>query len=254
MDMLIAGNWKMNTDLAGAVDLARQVVEGLPETGRVDVAVCPPFIALDAVGRVLDDKGVHLGAQNMFYEEEGAYTGEVSASMLRSVGCRYVILGHSERRQYFGETDEGVNKKAKQAIAHSLVPIVCVGETLEQRETGKERQVVEEQVRRGLEGIGSTSADQFVIAYEPVWAIGTGRTATSEQAQEMHAFIRELLQDQFGSDVASEVRILYGGSMKPSNAPELLAQPDVNGGLIGGASLKAADFLSIVRSAVEAAK
>lgn len=251
MDTLIAGNWKMNTDLTGAVGLARQVVESLPAAGNVKVAVCPPFTALNAVRNVLEGSGAFLGAQNMFYEEEGAYTGEVSASMLRSVGCRYVILGHSERRQYFGETDEGVNKKAKQAIGHDLVPIVCVGETLDQREAGKERQVVEEQVRRGTEGIDLSSADKLVIAYEPVWAIGTGRTATSEQAQEMHAFIREILQDQFGGTTASGILILYGGSMKPTNAAELLAQPDVNGGLIGGASLNAGDFISIVRSAIE---
>lgn len=251
MNMLIAGNWKMNTELDGAVELARQVVGGVAYTGHVQVAVCPPFPVLDAINRIVRETPVLLGAQNMFYEDAGAYTGEVSAAMLRSVGCEYVILGHSERRQYFGETNEGVNKKARQALAHGLKPIVCIGETLEQREAGREQEVVREQIQRGLDGVTISSADGLVIAYEPVWAIGTGRTATADQAQEMHGYIRELLRAQLGEPVTPEMQILYGGSMKPGNARELLSQPDVNGGLIGGASLKADEFLAIVRAAVE---
>ncbi|HET6569544.1 MAG TPA: triose-phosphate isomerase [Rhodothermales bacterium] len=254
MDMLIAGNWKMNTDLDGAVELAQEIVGGMAYTGHVQVAICPPFPMLGAVNRIVRETPVLLGAQNMFYEDEGAYTGEVSAPMLRAIGCEYVILGHSERRQYFGETDEGVNKKARRALEHGLKPIVCIGETLEQREAGKEREIVKEQLQRGLDGVSITSADGLVIAYEPVWAIGTGRNATAEQAQEMHGYIRELLRGQFGDTITPEMRILYGGSMKPGNAKELLAQPDVDGGLVGGASLKAGDFLSIVRSAVEIAQ
>jgi triosephosphate isomerase (TIM) len=239
----------MNTDLVSATDLAHLVAKDLSETGEVAVAVCPPFISLHAVRDVLRGSPIQLGAQNLHFEEEGAYTGEISAAMLRSAGCRYVIAGHSERRQYFGETDEIVNKKTRQAMKHGLVPILCIGETLEQRESGREQQVVEEQTLKGLQGVTFSDPEALVIAYEPVWAIGTGRTATSEQAQEMHAFIRSLLQRQFDEAVANDIPILYGGSMKPSNAAELLAQPDVDGGLIGGASLKADDFLAIVDAA-----
>ncbi|RMH65355.1 MAG: triose-phosphate isomerase [Bacteroidetes bacterium] len=247
--MLIAGNWKMNTDLPAAVALAEAVVKEVGDPGDVQVAVCPPFISLAAVHEVVDGSPVRLGAQNMHFEEQGAYTGEVSAAMLTSVGCTYVILGHSERRQYFGETDALVNQKVKQARRHGLVPIVCIGETLDQREAGEAEAVVRTQVAGALEGIDVEDPSTLVLAYEPVWAIGTGRTATPEQAQAMHAFIRGLLRERYGEATAAAIHVLYGGSMKPGNAAELLAQADVDGGLIGGASLKAADFAAIVRAA-----
>lgn len=254
--MLIAGNWKMNMDLPEAKGLARGMIDQVDEPKGpkgVQVALCPPFVSLAAVHEVLRGTSIRLGAQNMHHEEEGAYTGEISAGMLRSVGCDYVILGHSERRQYFGETDEGVNRKVHQAKAHRLIPIVCVGETLEEREAGREQSVVRRQVERGLEGLAADEADALVLAYEPVWAIGTGRTASPEQAQEMHAFLRELLRDLFDAEVAGRIQILYGGSMKPGNAAELLQQPDVDGGLVGGASLKADQFAAIVRAGEAAA-
>jgi triosephosphate isomerase len=249
--MFIAGNWKMNTDLNSATSLARAVAERVSPGLKTRVAVCPPFVALDRVGRTLADAGarVKLGAQDMHFEEDGAYTGAISAAMLLSTGCSYVILGHSERRQFFGETDEGVNKKTRKALAAGLVPIVCIGETLAEREAGKEEAVVGEQVRIGLEGVAIDRADRLVLAYEPVWAIGTGRTASPEQAQDMHAFIRRRLVAQFGEEIGRGIHLLYGGSMKPSNAGELLQQRDVDGGLIGGASLKADDFLGIVAAA-----
>ena len=250
--MLIAGNWKLNTDIASAVTLAEAVAREVGTVDAVDVAVCPPFISLDAVSVALRGTKVRLGAQNMHEAAEGAYTGEISAGMLRSVKCHYVILGHSERRQYFGETDVGVNAKTRVAVDAGLIPIVCVGETLDERRAGRESEVVERQVREALKNVELERAADLVIAYEPVWAIGTGETATPEQAQEVHAIIRRVLREIYG-DLASDVAILYGGSMKPSNAAELLGQADVDGGLIGGASLNAEDFAGIVRAAVEAA-
>ena len=252
--MLIAGNWKMNTDAESAVELAAGVVEAVSSHAAVRVAVCPPFVSLSLVNDVLDRAETHvgLGAQNLFFEESGAFTGEVSAAMLKSVGCAYAIIGHSERRQYFGETDESVNKKTAQALQHGLIPIVCVGETLEERDAGREQDVVRTQVMGALQDISISSADDIVIAYEPVWAIGTGRTATPEQAQEIHAFIRSLLIDKYG-DTGKTIHILYGGSMKPGNAAELLAKSDVDGGLIGGASLKPADFAAIVAAGADVA-
>lgn len=247
--MLIAGNWKMNTDLAAATELARGVVEEVGDVEEVQVAVCPPFISLDAVFGALRGSQVRLGAQNMHAADGGAYTGEVAASMLRSVGCDYVILGHSERRQYFGETDASVHEKIKQALAHDLTPIVCVGEKLDERKAGREQAVVKAQLSGALDGGSLSDPARLVVAYEPVWAIGTGETATPEQAQEMHAFIRTQLADLFSDAFSRGVLLLYGGSMKPGNAAELLAQPDVDGGLIGGASLKAPDFAAIVRAA-----
>jgi len=206
-------------------------------------------VNLDAVFDVLHGTPVRLGAQNMHDEISGAFTGEVAAPMLRAVGCHFVILGHSERRQYFGETDEGVNRKVKQAFAHRLVPIVCVGETLEERDRGDEARIVAGQLDGALAGVEPGSPQDLVVAYEPVWAIGTGRTATPEQAQEMHAMIRERLVGLYGERTGSEIDILYGGSMKPDNASSLLTMADVNGGLIGGASLKADQFAEIVRAA-----
>lgn len=238
----------MNTDAAAARALIEGVVEAVGSTS-IKVAVCPPFVNLSTVKAVLDASGssVALGAQNMHAADAGAYTGEISAGMLNGVGCTYVIIGHSERRQYFGETDKSANEKVAKALEAGLVPILCVGEMLEEREAGREQEVVRAQVTGGLKGISIDSADALVLAYEPVWAIGTGKTASPEQAQDMHAFIRSLLADQFG-DLSADIAILYGGSMKPGNAAELVSKKDVDGGLIGGASLKAADFAAIVRA------
>jgi triosephosphate isomerase len=246
--MLIAGNWKMNKTRPEAVSLAETIVAGFSRSAGVEVAVCPTSVCLDAVGAVLAGSGIRLGAQNMHREESGAFTGEVSAGMLRSVGCRYVILGHSERRQYFGETDADVNGKTHAAVAHGMVPIVCVGEHLKEREDGHAEVVVRGQLEGALAGVSVQDGSGLVVAYEPVWAIGTGVTASVDQAQSMHAFIRTLLVKHY-SEVGKGIDILYGGSMKPDNAAELLRQPDVNGGLIGGASLKADQFLAIVDAA-----
>lgn len=247
--MLVAGNWKMNTDLVTARSLARDVVDAVGDPGEVRVVVCPPSISLHDVSEIIRTTPVGLGAQNMHEKEYGAYTGEVSASMLRSVGCQYVIIGHSERRQYFSETDQGVNQKIRQAHAHDLVPIVCVGETLKERKADRAQDVVRTQLAGALDGITIDDPNWLVLAYEPVWAIGTGETATPKQAQEMHALIRKLLKDRFGENKGRKVEILYGGSVKPDNAAELFDQQDVTGGLIGGASLKAEDFVAIVRAA-----
>lgn len=239
----------MNTDLVTARTLVKGVVEAVGDPGNVNVVVCPPSISLHDVSEVIRSTPVGLGAQNMHEEEYGAFTGEVSAPMLRSVGCQYVIIGHSERRQYFGETDDGVNRKIKQAHAHDLVPIVCVGETLEERKAGRAQEVVRTQVTGALDGIAIDNPEWLVVAYEPVWAIGTGETASPKQAQEMHALIRQLLKDRYGENKGRKVEILYGGSVKPGNAEELFREQDVTGGLIGGASLKAEDFAAIVRAA-----
>ncbi len=246
--MLIAGNWKMNTDLKSAKKLTSDVVETIGSPSNVDVVVCPPFVSLSSVQDILESAGssVKLGAQNMHAQEKGAFTGEVSASMLKSVGCTYVILGHSERRQYFGETDQKVNDKVFTALSIDLIPIVCVGESLEEREAGNEQDIVETQIQGTLLDVELERADQIVIAYEPVWAIGTGLTATPEQAQEMHAFIRALLVEQFDGNIGKKINILYGGSMKPGNAQALLENKDVDGGLVGGACLRATDFGAIV--------
>jgi triosephosphate isomerase len=248
--MLIAGNWKMNTDRDEAVELARTIIEAVGESSvDVKIAVCPPFVNLDAVSTVAKGSVVRLGAQNMHAAASGAYTGEVSAAMLTALGCHYVIIGHSERRQYFGESDLTVNQKVHSAVAAGLVPIICVGESLEQRESNRQNEVVGKQLTVALNELSDLASDQLVVAYEPVWAIGTGRTASPEQAQEMHAMIRKILVATFGQDVGGSVDILYGGSMKPGNAEELLAMPDVNGGLIGGAGLKADQFAQIVEAA-----
>ncbi|MEX0747727.1 MAG: triose-phosphate isomerase [Rhodothermales bacterium] len=247
--MLVAGNWKMNTDLVTARRLAKEVVDALGDPGDVKVVVCPPYISLHDVSEIVRSSPVGLGAQNMHEEDYGAFTGEVSAPMLRSVGCQYVILGHSERRQFFHETDDGVNRKIKQAHAHDLVPIVCVGETLEERRAGREKDVVRRQITNGLDGITVEDPEWLVVAYEPVWAIGTGETATPLQAQEMHALIRALLKEKYGENKGRKVHILYGGSVKSSNAVELFGQQDVNGGLIGGASLSSEEFVKIVQAA-----
>ena len=245
---IIAGNWKMNKTVAEAVALVEDIKRDLAECSEVDVVLCPPFTALKAVSDTITGTHLDLGAQNMHWEASGAYTGEVAPGMLRELFCHYVILGHSERRTYFHETDEIVNKKVKAALASNLRPIVCVGELLEERDAGRTEAVVEEQVRGSLAGLSSRDWTDVVIAYEPVWAIGTGRTATPEQAQEVHAFIRKVVKDLADESLSQSVRIQYGGSMKPSNAKELLGQPDIDGGLIGGASLEARSFVDIVKA------
>jgi len=243
---IIAGNWKMNKTTGDAQALAVEIRRELEQCNEVDVVLCPPFTALKAVGDVILDSSLKLGAQNMCWELEGAYTGEVSANMLRDLYCRYVILGHSERRALFGETDEMVNRKVKTALAATLIPIVCVGETLQERDAGQAKDVVKKQVEGSLAGLGS-DLNRVILAYEPVWAIGTGRTATPDQAQEMHAAIRAVLSGMRDEETSQNVRIQYGGSMKPGNAKELLSQPDIDGGLVGGASLDAKLFVEIVR-------
>ncbi len=244
---VIAGNWKMNLLMDEAESLVKGLLEGLEGNEEVEVMVAPPFTALYAVGRILSGTAVGLAAQDMHWEEAGAYTGEVSAGMLRDVGCRAVILGHSERRQYFGETDETVNRKLKAAFRHGLIPILCVGEVLEERKADRAFEVVERQVRGALEGIPREDASKMIIAYEPVWAIGTGETATPEQAQEIHAHIRDLVRGLYDEALAEGLRIQYGGSVKPANVKDLMEQPDVDGALVGGASLKAESFLGIVK-------
>jgi triosephosphate isomerase (TIM) len=246
---LIAGNWKMNKTSADAVGLAGELVTAIGKQTDVDVVVCPPFTAIESVAKTIDGSTVKLGAQNMHFEPSGAFTGEVSAPMLRSIFANYVILGHSERRAYFAETDAFINRKVLAALKNQLRPILCVGETLAERDAGSTLKVVQTQTEACLEGVSKELAPSVVIAYEPVWAIGTGKVATTEQAQEVHAFIRGLLTKLFTESVAQKVRILYGGSMKPANAPELLAQTDIDGGLIGGASLEARSFVDLVKAA-----
>ncbi len=243
--LLIAGNWKMHKTVPEALELVRELKTLVSDVTDRDILVCPPFTALHPVGRELEGSNIALGGQNMFYEEEGAFTGEISPLMLKDVGCSYVILGHSERRHIFGETDDLINKKVISAAKHRLTPILCVGETLEERESGETEKVVERQVREGLKGLSPES--ELVIAYEPVWAIGTGKTATPELAQEVHSFIRSILSDIFGEEKAERTRILYGGSVKPQNAKGLLEMPDIDGALVGGASLKAESFAKIVK-------
>lgn len=249
---LIAGNWKMN---CGPYDAA-ELLEGLKEKkgevkDNVDVLVCPPFVSIGMAVKYLYDTDIQVGAQNLHYEENGAYTGEVSGSMLTESGCNYVIIGHSERRQYFGETDETVNKRSQKALEHKLAPIICVGESLDQRKADEHFDLVKNQVKDALNGISIQEVLDVVIAYEPIWAIGTGETASPEQAQEMHEHIRRVLADLYNQETADQINILYGGSMKPANAKELLSQPDVDGGLIGGASLDADSFSEIIIIAEE---
>lgn len=247
--LFVAGNWKMNTSLTEATALAAGLAEKIGSLDSVDTAICPPFVYIRAVVEAVSGSNIAVGAQNLFYESNGAYTGEISTDMLKDVGCRYVILGHSERRHVIGETDEIVNRKVIKALADGLDVIFCVGELLEEREASRTDEVVARQVRIGLEGIdGVGLAERLTIAYEPVWAIGTGKTATPDQAQEVHAMIRGLLAEVYDSQLAEAIRIQYGGSVTPSNAMELLSQSDVDGALVGGASLSVADFVSIVRA------
>jgi triosephosphate isomerase len=247
---IVAGNWKMNLDRAKAKELAAAVAARRGEAAAVELVLCPPALYVETVGSALAGarSNVGLGAQNMHDKASGAFTGEVAPPMLVDLGCRYVILGHSERRTLFGETDAAVNVKTKAALAAGLVPIVCVGETLEEREAGKTAAVVTGQVQGSLAGLSAAELEKVVVAYEPVWAIGTGKVATPEQAQEVHALIRRLLAGLSSPEVAARVRIQYGGSVKPDNAADLARQPDIDGALVGGASLKADDFLGIAKA------
>ncbi len=247
---MVAGNWKMNKTLGETAELLKALKPQLQNIDSVDLVVCPPFIDLPLTKDILEGSNIKVGAQNMHWEASGAYTGEVSATMLKDL-CDYVIIGHSERRAMFGETDETVNKKVMAALNAGLLPIVCVGETLEENEAGQTEAVVDRMVREGLKGLSQEQAGQIVIAYEPVWAIGTGKTATPDQANDVHKnVVRPILREMFGEELGNSIRILYGGSVKPGNAAELFGQSDIDGGLIGGASLKAADFAGIVDGAL----
>ncbi|MBF5041308.1 triose-phosphate isomerase [Aggregicoccus sp. 17bor-14] len=245
---IVAGNWKMNKTVAEALALVGELRGLLKEVAGVEVVLAPPFTALHPVAGALAGSGFGLAAQNCHWEPSGAFTGEVAAPMLKELGCAYVIVGHSERRQFFGETDETVNRRSQAVLKAGMLPIVCVGETLQEREAGRTLEVVSRQVKGALAGFSAEQVGRFVLAYEPVWAIGTGRNATSAQAQEVHAAIRQQLAGLHDGATAARVRIQYGGSVKPDNAAELLGQPDVDGALVGGASLKAADFAAIVRA------
>ena len=259
----IAGNWKMNLDRASAVALAEGLVSGTAglasgtaglasgtaRIGEVDVAVCPPYVYLDAVAAVVAGSKVELGAQDMYHESGGAFTGEISAAMLRDLGCKYVILGHSERRHVLGESDKTINKKVHAALAAGLTPIVCVGEMLDQREANKTAEVVRVQFDGSLAGVSDEQMLKIVIAYEPVWAIGTGKVATPQQAEEVHLDLRKLVEDRYNREVAESLRIQYGGSVKPDNAADLLGQPDIDGALVGGAALRVDSFVGIIAAA-----
>ena len=244
---LIAGNWKMNLDRAGSVELASALTSVPAED--VDILVCPPSCYLDAVLGSTNGSNVHVGAQNAYFEPKGAFTGEVSLPMLKDLGCSHVILGHSERRQVFGECNDLINKKTLAALEIGLIPVVCVGETLEDREAGRTMEVVKDQVSGSLANLTEDQALKTVIAYEPVWAIGTGKTATPEQAQEVHADLRKILESRYNSESAAKIRILYGGSVKPANAEALMSQADIDGALVGGASLDAESFAAIIHAA-----
>jgi triosephosphate isomerase len=244
---IIAGNWKMNKTSTEARDLVAKLIPLVDGVKDRDIVLAPPFTALQAVGDAIKGTNMALAAQNLFWEEKGAYTGEVSAEMLLDLGCRYVIIGHSERRQYFGETDETVNKKTRQALQKGLFPIVCVGETLSEREAGKANEVIERQLLGAFKGMTVADMRKIVIAYEPVWAIGTGKTATPEQAEEIHAFIRRKIGAMYSGDVADSLRIQYGGSVTPENVSSLMVMPDIDGALVGGASLKPESFASLVK-------
>lgn len=246
---IIAGNWKMNKTVAESIELVEELQRLHADQTAVDVVVCPPYTSLKSVSDILSNTQIHVGSQNISAEDSGAYTGEISHEMLKELYVRYVIIGHSERREYFQESDDLINRKVLKALEKNLKPILCVGESLEQRESGITEEVVEKQIRLGLRDINPDMYSDVVIAYEPVWAIGTGKTATAQQAQDVHYFIRCLIKEMVGLDASNVVRIQYGGSMKPSNAEELLSQSDIDGGLIGGASLDAVSFGSLIESA-----
>ena len=244
----IAANWKMNKTTGEAIEFVRELEARLAEidTSLIDIVIAPPFTALQALKENIKSN-ISVSAQNVFWEDKGAYTGEISPPMLKDVGCKYVIIGHSERRQYFGETDEGINKKLKRVLFHGLSPVFCVGETLEQREKGRTFDVVRDQIENGLDGLGEGAMYNVVIAYEPVWAIGTGKTATPQQAEEVHGAIRALLRETYGKELSGKARIIYGGSVTPSNIGDLIRCSNIDGALIGGASLKVDSFFDIIK-------
>jgi len=246
---VIAGNWKMNKNTAEAIELANGLKRELYKIEDVEIIVCPPFTAIEEVSEIAYESNIKVGAQNMHWEDSGAFTGEISPLMLKDLGCSFVILGHSERRQYFHETNEIVNKKARSALKHGLTPIICVGETLQEREAQKTFAIIEDHVYNSLHGLTTEELEKIIIAYEPVWAIGTGKTATPEQAQEVHQFIRDLLKKKYSQVLADGIIILYGGSVKAGNTKELVNQKDIDGALVGGASLETKGFAEIVRNA-----
>jgi len=248
---LIAGNWKMYKTPTEAQNLANNIKIQLHDANDADVVICPPFTALVAVQEIIKDSDISLGAQNMYWKNEGAFTGEISPAFLLDLGCKYVIIGHSERRQHFKETDEEINKKIKAAVEHGLTPILCVGETIDEREKGETENIVERELTNALSGLNYDDIKNIIIAYEPIWAIGTGKTATPEIAEAVHKFIRSFIENNYNSEVATELRILYGGSIKPDNIRELMKEPDIDGGLVGGASLKAESFVEIARGACQ---
>jgi triosephosphate isomerase len=243
---IIAGNWKMDKTTVEARDLAQKLIPLVSGVNRRDIVLAPPFTALQAVAEVIKGTGIALSAQNLHWEDKGAFTGEISAEMLLDLGCKYVIIGHSERRQFFGETDETVNKKLRQAMNKGLLPIVCVGETLKEREAGKANEVIERQVTDALKGVSAAEMQKVIIAYEPVWAIGTGKTATPAQANDVHSFIRKKVEIAYGKEIAGSLRIQYGGSVTPENVSALMAMPDIDGALVGGASLRPESFAALV--------
>jgi len=249
--VIIAGNWKMNKNLKESADLADSLKKSLSGVKEIEVVLCPPFTSLGVVQQVIAGTNVKLGGQDCYWEKEGAFTGEISCAMLKDAGCEYCIVGHSERRQFFSETNETVNKKARALLKEGLKPIVCVGEKLEERKANKTFQVVKDHVVNSLAGLTKEDMQNVVIAYEPVWAIGTGVNATKEQAQEVHKYIRGLLKELFGEATAQAVRIQYGGSVKPENIKELISQEDVDGALVGGASLKSDSFIEIVKNSIK---
>lgn len=246
---VIAGNWKMNKTISEAIELVNGLKRDLCNESGVEIVVCPPYTALSEIGELLQESNIGLGAQDLFWETAGAYTGAVSAAMLKDTGCRYVIIGHSERRQFFGETNETIAKKVRRALDERLIPIVCVGERMQEREADKTFEVVRDHIVNGLSSVKREELHRVVVAYEPVWAIGTGKNATPEQAQEIHAFIRMLLSERFDKTTAEKVRIQYGGSVKPDNILDLMSRQDVDGVLVGGASLTVDSFSRIVRGA-----
>lgn len=247
---IVAGNWKMNNDLNASINLISEIKNKLNKKSfRTRIIICPPFTSLETASTLLKGTSIFLGAQNMYYETNGAFTGEISPLMLKSVGCEYVIIGHSERRTIFNESNQIINQKIRSAVKNELKPIFCIGETLEERELNLTFKVIEKQIREGLEGINEYELANLILAYEPVWAIGTGRNATPEQAQEVHKFIRQLVAEAISSSFSQNLIIQYGGSVKPENSRELMLQPDIDGALVGGACLKSDSFLKIIESA-----
>ncbi len=248
--LLIAGNWKMNKTISEAVELVNGLKREVIDINEADILIAPVYTALSEVSDLLIGSNIGLAAQNLYWEEKGAFTGEVSPSMVKDAGCDYVVIGHSERRKYFGETDEGVNKKIKAALSAGLMPIVCIGESLEDREADKTINIIETQLKGGLDSLNDQDLSKIIIAYEPVWAIGTGKTATPDQAQEVHKFIRGWIKEKYSQGLSQDLRILYGGSVKPSNAKELMQQEDIDGALVGGASLEVESFVGIIKNSL----